>query len=152
LQEHGVVEGSSSGELTECSSLGDGLHVFDPLVAVADLEEQTEPERVLDPLVHLALGLLADQRAFGDQSVHELHLGQLVVSVDGVLGGRLQPESLQLLLEALVLTLGQVLVELGGVWSVAGGHLVLELGGGGGVLVHAPGAGTQRPALVEAQA
>jgi len=84
--------------------------------------------------------------------VHELHLGQLVVSVDGVLGGRLQPETLQLLLEALILTLGQVLVELGGVWPVAVGQFVLELGGGGGVLVHAPGAGTQRPALVETQA
>jgi len=135
-----VVERGRSGEFAEGGRLGDILNIFYPFVTVADLEEQAETESVLDAQVDLALGVLAHQTAFGHEGVHELHLGQLVVAVDGVLRGCLQPEPLQLLLETFVLALGKVLVDLRSILSIAVSHLVLEFGGSRGVLVHAPGA------------
>jgi len=44
--------------------------------------------------------------------VLELQLSQIVVAVDGVLGGRLHLDSQQFVLETFVLLLGQVIVEL----------------------------------------
>jgi len=98
LQEESVVEDHLAGQRREVAALGLQLQVVDPLVAVADFEEQAEAERELHALVDLGLGVLGDERLVRHERVDELQLGQLVVAVHGVLGGRLELDALQLLL------------------------------------------------------
>jgi len=112
LQEERVVEGDFACLLSEVVFLGLQLQVMDPFVAVADLLQQGESECALDALVDLLLGVLAYQALFLHKGVYELELSELVVAVDGVLGGCLDLDAQQFLLQALVLLLGQVLVEL----------------------------------------
>jgi len=112
LQEERVVEGDLARLLSEVVLLGLQLQVVDPLVAVADLLQQGESERAIDALVDFLLGVLADQALLLDKCVYELELSELVVAVDGVLGGRFDLDAQQFLLQTLVLLLGQVLVEI----------------------------------------
>jgi len=112
LQEERVVEGDLARLLSEVVFLGLQLQVMDPFVAVADLLQQGESECALDAFVDLLLGVLANQALFLHKGVYELELSELVVAVDGVLGGCFDLDAQQFLLQALVLLLGQVLVEL----------------------------------------
>jgi len=93
-----VVEVHLALERRKIAALGLQLQVVDPLVAVANLEQQAKPERLLYALVDLLLRILRDQRLVRHERVDKLQLGQLVVAVHGVLGGRLELDALQLLL------------------------------------------------------
>eukprot|EP00341_Mesodinium_pulex_P000423 CAMPEP_0116952542 /NCGR_PEP_ID=MMETSP0467-20121206/40806_1 /TAXON_ID=283647 /ORGANISM="Mesodinium pulex, Strain SPMC105" /LENGTH=308 /DNA_ID=CAMNT_0004637857 /DNA_START=283 /DNA_END=1210 /DNA_ORIENTATION=+ len=138
LQEHGVVEVDVAQRSGEVALLGLELEVVDPFVAVADLEQQRETQGRVDALVDFGLGVFGDQGLLRHEGVDELELGQLVVAVDGVLGGGLDLDAGQDLLERLVLLLGQVLVEVGGRSLVAADQSQEQFGGVLVVLVHVP--------------
>jgi len=112
LQEKRVVEGDLTSLQREVAFLGFKVEIVDPFVAVADLLEQGEAESAVNPLVDLLLGVLADQTLLLYKGMYELEICQLVVAVDGVLGGCLDLDAHEFVLQTLVLLLGQVLVEL----------------------------------------
>lgn len=108
-----MVECHLSGQSGEVSFLSLKLEVMDPLVSVSDLEKDGESESLLHSFVDFGLSILGNEGFFRNEGVNELQLCQLVVSIHSVLGWSLDLDSLQLLLQRLVLLLRQVVVEEG---------------------------------------
>lgn len=136
-----MVKVVGTRDFGEIHTLSCAVQVFEPGIGIAHFEQQTLAQSLVDALVDLGLTVLTDETLFSDEGVYELEFSQLVVAVDGVFGGGLDPHALQLLLQTLVLLLRQVLLELGRICSVAPLQQQLQFGRGGVVVVECPLAG-----------
>jgi len=103
LQEHSMVESEVAGDSREVGCLGSHEQVVDPLVSVAHFEEDAEAEGMVDALVDFGLGVRGDQTALEHEGMDELHLGQVVVSIDSVFRRGFELDSLQLLFQTFIL-------------------------------------------------